>query len=79
MRRHDPAGKVRHARRDAHPGPSHDFVPTARVQGKYDPVQKQSSSSAAPHRNAFTVPEAWPCQPLMNACAREIDQAGVFC
>jgi len=40
--------------------PHHDFVPTARVQGKYDPTQKQILIvSRTVTEMRVTVPEAW--------------------
>jgi len=59
--------------------PHHDFVPTARVQGKYDPVQKQILIiSRTVTEMRVTVPEAWAGASLLwNGLALEkIDQAG---
>lgn len=40
--------------------PHHDFVPTARVQGKYDPAQKQILIiSRTVTEMRLTVPAAW--------------------
>ena len=59
--------------------PRHDFVPTARVQGKYDPTQKQIliiSRTVTGQR--VNVPEAWAGASLLwNGLALEkIDKAG---
>jgi hypothetical protein len=40
--------------------PHHDFVPTARLQGKYDPTQRQITLiSRMVTEMRITVPEAW--------------------
>jgi hypothetical protein len=59
--------------------PHHDFIPTARVQGKYDPAQKQILIiSRTVTEMRLTVPEAWAGASLLwNGLALEnIDKAG---
>lgn len=59
--------------------PRHDFVPTARVQGKYDPTQKQILViSRGVTEMRVSIPEAWAGASLLwNGLAlEEIDKAG---